>query len=192
MKKEVEIEVSARHIHLSKRDYDFLFGAEEPFKEIKELSQRGEFATDKMVTLAGPKGELQARFLSPFREETQAELSLTDCYQIGTIAPYETNIANGCAEIVLKSDRGEIRRCAMMVTIRHLHAGTADAKALNLKNNQQVKIAVETKRGKIIFENVNVKIADHYDLRVHLDTDEGNAAGISGKCFGTLIIGEEK
>ncbi len=187
MKKEIEIEVSARHIHLSKNDYDFLFGAETPFKTIKELSQHGEFATDKIVTIVGPKGEISARFLSPFRSDTQTEVSLTDCYQIGIIAPYETNIANGCANVILKTDLGEIRRCAMMVAIRHLHASPDNAKELNIVDGQKISIAAETPRGKIIFADVNVKINKHYQLRFHLDTDEGNAAGITGKCFGEII-----
>ncbi|MCX6810900.1 MAG: PduL/EutD family phosphate acyltransferase [Candidatus Berkelbacteria bacterium] len=190
MKKEIEIEVSARHIHLSKDDYNFLFGAETPFKEIKELSQRKEFATDKIVTIVGPKGEIPARFLSPFRQETQTEFSLTDCYQIGVIAPYETEIIDGCADIILKTSNGEIHRCAMMIAKRHLHASPTDAAELKIKENQKVEIAVETPRGKIVFDDVNVKIDKNFQLRVHLDTDEGNAAGITDKCFGSLILDE--
>lgn len=188
MTKEVEIEVSARHIHLTKSDYGFLFGADEPFVEIKELSQFDEFATDKIVTIVGPKGELSARFLSPFREETQVEFAMTDCFETGITAPYENNIADGCAKIVIKSQRGEIHRCAMMVAKRHLHASPSEAAELKIENGQQVKVAIETKRGKIVFENITVKIADNFQLRVHLDTDEGNAAGVSEKCFGQIIL----
>ena len=191
MKKEVEIEVSARHIHLSKSDYDFLFGAETPYKEIKELSQFDEFATDKIVTIVGPKGKLDVRFLSPFRPETQVEFALTDCFETGIVAPYETNIANGCANITLKTERAEIHRCALMVTKRHLHASPVDAKEFGISDGSQVKVAVATDRGRVVFDNVTVKVADNFQLRVHLDTDEGNAAGIKGAATGELIVDEK-
>ncbi|MEI8060887.1 MAG: PduL/EutD family phosphate acyltransferase [Candidatus Berkelbacteria bacterium] len=191
MKTKVEIEVSARHIHLTKNDYDFLFGADTPFIEIKELSQHEEFATDKVVTIVGPKGELPVRFLSPFRTETQTEISLTDCYQIGVTAPYETQIANGCADIILKTSRGEVRRCAVMVARRHLHANHSEAKEAGIEDGQQIRVLVETPRGRIIFDDVNVKIDKNFQLRVHLDTDEGNAAGITDKTFGEIIVDEK-
>ena len=99
MSKKVEVEVSARHIHLSKNDFEFLFGPEGQYKEIKELSQSKEYATDKEVEIIGPRGKLSARFLSPFREKTQVEISATDCHQIGVFAPYEVDVSEGAAEI---------------------------------------------------------------------------------------------
>ncbi len=191
MNQRVEIEVSARHIHLSKEDFLFLFGADATFKEIGELSQENEYTTDKIVIIAGPDGELPARFLSPFRELTQVELSLTDCYQIGILAPYETDVADGAAEIIIKGDQGETKRNAAIVANRHLHANPAEARSLGIAADQQVKVVIETKRGKVFFDNVVVKIAGNFRLRVHLDTDEGNAAGILDHAFGKLIIDQE-
>jgi putative phosphotransacetylase len=185
MNKKVEIEVSARHIHLSKKDFDFIFGNMQ-FRNIKELSQRGEYATDKIVRLVGPKGEVSARFLSPFRDETQAEISLTDCIKIGVKPLFESDIHEGGSKAKIIGDAGEVDRKCIIVAKRHLHANTKDAKELNLHDRERVSVIIETKRGRINFEEVVVKIADSYQLRVHLDTDEGNAAGIIGTEFGEL------
>lgn len=188
MESKVEIEVSARHIHLSKTDFEFLFGPNATFSELHELSQRGEFKTDKEVEIIGPDGSLFATFLSPFRELTQVELSLTDCRQIGILAPYEIEISDGCSQISIKGSYGETSRCAAIVAKRHLHANGKEAKSLGFVDGQKVTVEVETKRGKITFFDVEVKIKSSYQLRVHLDTDEANAAGISGQTFGKLII----
>lgn len=192
METKVEIEVSARHIHLSKTDFCFLFDSDSKFVEVKELSQSNEFTTDKTVKVIGPDGELDVRFLSPFRGLTQVELSLTDCYEIGIRAPYETNVADGASEIIIKGDQGEIKRRAAIIATRHLHANSKEAKSLGLVSGQLVKLEVETRRGKLILENIVVKIANNYNLRVHLDTDEGNASGIDRKCYGKLIVNKEE
>ena len=187
MARKVEVEVSARHIHLSKEDFNFLFGSGATFKEVKELSQKEEFATDKIVTISGPDGQLPARFLSPFREKTQVELSLTDCVAIGISAPYEIDVFEGAAEIKISADQGEIQRRAAIVARRHLHCNPAEASELGFKDGQKLMAKIKTERGSLIYSGIEVKIAPNYRLRIHLDTDEGNAAGISSKCFGYLI-----
>lgn len=188
MNQEVEIEVSARHIHLSKEDFEFIFGSDATFSELKELSQRGEFKTDKQIEVIGPDGSVMATFLSPFRATTQVELSRTDCRQIGITAPYEIEISDGGSQISIKGSDGEISRQAAIVARRHLHSNEKEAKELGLTDGQKVAVEIESQRGKITFFDVEVKIKSSYQLRVHLDTDEANAAGISGQIYGKLII----
>lgn len=188
MEIKVEIEVSARHIHLSKADFEFLFGSGVTYSEVKELSQRGEFKTDKKVKIIGPDGAVEATFLSPFRDTTQVELSLTDCYQIGISAPYEIDVFDGAANVKIKGGQGEINRRAAIVAKRHLHCNPKEAKEIGLIADQRIAVEITTDRGKITFDDVAVKIAKNYQLRVHLDIDEGNAAGISSQTFGKLII----
>lgn len=190
MKKEVEIEVSARHIHLSKNDYEMLFGIESNFKNLRELSQRNQFVTDKAVTISGSKGELEAKFLSPFRETTQVEVSKTDCFLLGISPPYDIESNNDAAEINISGPAGQISRNAAIVAKRHLHANQKDAAELTIKNNDTVSVKIKTNRGEIMFHDIVVKIRNDFELRVHIDTDEGNAAGISGKCVGELITNE--
>ncbi|GAI78834.1 unnamed protein product [marine sediment metagenome] len=49
-----------------------------------------------------------------------------------------------------------------------------------------VSVKVKGKRG-LIFNNVMIRVKDNYKLCMHLDTDEGNAAGILEKDIGEII-----
>jgi len=182
----VEIEVSARHIHLSKDDYDFLFGEDNNFKIVKNLSQKGEFATDKKVSVIGPDGSVEARYLGPFRKKTQLELSMTDCFEIGISAPYEIEVQENAADVKIAGEFAEITRNCAIIAKRHLHCNPSEAKEHNLAAEDHLDLTIETDRGSIIYSDVVVRIADHYQMRVHLDTDERNAAGISGEMKGIL------
>jgi len=190
MKKDVEIEVSARHIHLSKEDYSLLFGAETAFNNIHELSQKNQFATDKVVRIIGPNNDLPARFLSPFRDRTQVELSLTDCFDIGISAPYKISVDDDATEIKISGSEGEITRRAAIITKRHLHIDQQSATAFGIKDGSNIALDIKTDRGKLSYDDIEVKVRSDFQLRVHLDTDEGNAAGIKQKTIGELIIAE--
>jgi propanediol utilization protein len=51
--KEIKVGISARHVHLSRKDLDTLFG--EGFELTKKKTLMGrEFASDQFVTLVGP------------------------------------------------------------------------------------------------------------------------------------------
>ena len=87
MKKEVLVEISARHVHVSKEALEILFGAGYELTNKKDLSQPGQFACEEKVTVVGSKGSLKASILGPVRPDTQVELSLTDARSIGVVAP---------------------------------------------------------------------------------------------------------
>ena len=80
----IPIETSARHIHVSKEDFEKLFGKDAELHYIKELSQPGQFLCQERLTVKGPKGVFEnLAILGPFRKETHVELSLTDTRNLG-------------------------------------------------------------------------------------------------------------
>ena len=55
MNRPVLIETSARHIHVSRRVLDILFGEGYELTKKKDLSQPGQFACEEKVTIVGAK-----------------------------------------------------------------------------------------------------------------------------------------
>jgi putative phosphotransacetylase len=61
------------------------------------------------------------------------------------------------------------------------------AKKMRLRTGSKVKIKIAGDRA-IIFENIIVRVKPEFKNHVHLDTDEGNAAGINKTAFGEVIF----
>lgn len=55
----IPIETSARHLHISQKDFECLFGIGQKLHYMKELSQPGQYLCEERVTVRGPKGEFQ-------------------------------------------------------------------------------------------------------------------------------------
>ena len=96
--------VSNRHIHLSQSHMEALFGHGYKLTKLKDLKQPGQFAAKETVMIIGPKGIINnVRILGPLRQETQVEVSITDCYKLGVNAPIrESGQIEGTPGIVIK------------------------------------------------------------------------------------------
>lgn len=186
----IPIEVSARHIHLSKKDAEKLFGKNYELKKLKDLSQKTDFAAKETVFTQGEKGAFpKVRIIGPYRANTQLEISKTDAISLGIkpVLRVSGNIKK-TPGITIKGPKGTINiKQGAMITHRHLHASTKDAKKLGLKQNDFVGIKIGGER-EIIFNKVIVRVNPGFGLSLHLDADEANAAGVdSGNNVGELI-----
>lgn len=182
----VTIEVSARHMHLSKDDLKKLFGVcDMPVRN--QLSQKGEFASEFTVEVIGPKNRLKrVRVLGPTRDKSQLEISRTDSYFIGIDAPL-ANSGEGKGDVVRVIGRkGEITKDVAMVAKRHFHSSPQFAQRHSLKHGEFVSMHVPGLRS-VLFDNILVRIDQKFTDIVHLDTDEANAAEVRGICYGQLI-----
>ena len=191
MSKKILIEVSARHVHISRNDLDILFGKDYSLHKIKDLSQLDEFAAEESVSIISSSGRVidNVRILGPERDETQVEISLTDSYFLKEDVPVRQSgdLANS-APIKLVGPSGSVDLdFGMIVAKRHFHCTKETAKELNIEDNSYVMVKVEGERG-LIFDNVLVRVTDNAVDRIHIDTDEGNASGIKGEIFGEIII----
>lgn len=180
MKKQVPIGISARHIHLSKAHIEALFGSGYELKVLKDLTQPGQFAAEETVAIIGPKGKFdKVRILGPARGNTQIEVSRTDAFALGINPPVrESGNIEGTPGMKVVGPEGEIELdTGVIVAARHIHFHTSDAQAWGIADKQLLRVRLNGERP-LTFEDVIARVSDQYALDMHIDTDEGNAAGV--------------
>ena len=139
MSKPVLVEISARHVHVSKEDLETLFGKGYELTRKKDLSQPGQFACEERVDVIGPKRELKnVSILGPVRPATQVELSMTDARSIGVSAPVrESGDVAGSGACKLVGPCGEVELAeGVIVAKRHIHMTPEDAAVMEPKQRQ--------------------------------------------------------
>lgn len=189
MSKEVLVEISARHVHVTEDALEVLFGKGHKLTPKKELSQPGQFACEEKVTVVGPKSQLKASILGPTRPETQVELSLTDARSIGVTAPIrESGDVAGSAACKLVGPAGEIELTEGVIAAkRHIHLTPEDAAAYGIEDKQIVSVKIPTDGRALVFGDVVARVSPKYKLAMHIDTDEANAASVPGSCIGEIL-----
>ncbi|MGM0608315.1 MAG: phosphate propanoyltransferase [Candidatus Muiribacteriota bacterium] len=187
-RKAFPVSVSNRHVHISKKHLEILFGDNYKLNKIKDLSQPGQFAASEKVILVGPKGVIEkVRILGPERKNTQVEVSITDCFKLG-IKPHvrESGALDNTPGITLCGPAGSVYIGeGVIVAGRHIHCTPVDALNLGVEDGQVVDVEIENERGGI-FKNVLIRVSDNYKLDMHIDTDEGNAFMVSSNTKGII------
>lgn len=187
----VLIETSARHVHLCSEDIKALFGKDAELIIKKGLSQTGEYACTQRVNIVGPKGQIEnVGIIGPQREKTQVEISLSDARKLGINAPVrlsgDIESSAGCR---LVSEFGIVDiQSGVIAAKRHVHIDTKTAMQNNIKNRQNISVKITTESRSLIFNDVIARVSDQAMPAMHIDTDESNAAGISGLVYGEIIV----
>jgi propanediol utilization protein len=190
--RKILVQISARHIHLNQKDLEALFGKGYKLKKLKELYQPHHFAAKETVDIkVGKKILSKVRIVGPIREKTQIELSLTDTIKLGVKAQIrKSGDLQGTPGATLINKKKKIKiKEGLIVPARHIHCTPQEAQIMKLKNRKSISIAIKGKRA-LVFKNVQVRIDKDFKLCMHIDTDEGNAAGISCEAFGYLLNNE--
>ena len=185
----VEVEVSARHVHLTQEDLDVLFGKGAKLTPKRPLSQPGQFLSEERVTLIGPKGRKErTAVLGPARSATQIELSKSDCVDLGVKAPIrESGDVKGSAPITIVGPCGTLE-CTegAIIAKEHVHLTPDVAQIMGVVDKQRVSVEVFTDRP-VVFKDVIVRVSKTSSCRMHIDFDEANAAFVSGFTLGKII-----
>ncbi|MGI6752040.1 MAG: phosphate propanoyltransferase [Anaerovoracaceae bacterium] len=186
----VPVGLSNKHLHVSSADLEKLFGKGYKLTFSKALKQPGQFACEEKVDIVGPKGTLKGvRILGPERPETQVELSFTDARAIGVTLPIrESGKLEGTPGVKLIGPAGEVDLDhGAIVALRHIHLSPAQAEEAGVKDKQVVSVRFGGERA-VVYENVLIRSGEGHTDEIHLDTDEGNAAGLSNGDLGEIII----
>ncbi len=176
----IPVGVSNRHIHLSEQDFYTLFGPDAEMTQLKELSQPGQFACKETVTIAGAGGAIErVRILGPARKQSQLEISVSDCFKLGVQAPIrDSGDLAGSSPITVVGPKGTVTLAeGCIIAAKHIHMNTKEAARFGLKDKDLVDVKTCTKRG-LIFLEVLVRVSDQFQLEMHVDLDEANAASL--------------
>jgi acetate kinase len=186
--REIPIEVSAHHVHLSRADVDALFGAGYSLTPTEPLSQPGQFACKETVNLVGPKGRVErVRVLGPERSRSQVEISMTEQFKLGVHPPIrESSDLDGTPGLTLEGPLGNVSlKQGVICAMRHIHMAPEDALRLGLRDRYIVRVVVQGDR-ELTFGDVAVRVSPNFKLAMHIDTDEANAANLQTGAVGVV------
>lgn len=186
---QIPIGVSARHVHLTDTHIKLLFGADGALTHDFDLSQPGQFAAKERVTLETKKGMIEGvRVLGPARPESQVEISKTDSFLLGLKPPIRlSGQVAGSEGVTLVGPAGKVELIeGVIIAKSHIHMHPDDAVQFEVTDGEEVNVVVDSERP-VIFRDVVVRVHSQFQLDMHIDTDEGNAADISQGVFGTVV-----
>ena len=186
----IPIETSARHIHISKEDFERLFGEGKELTFVKELSQPGQYLAAEKLAVIGPRGEFErVSILGPFRSKTQVEISVTDARKLGvpSVIRQSGDIA-GSPGCILRAGENELQISeGVIVAKRHIHMRPVDALQYNVKDNENVFVITKSYERNLIYADVVVRVSNQFRLSMHVDTDEANAFAGDAEPYGVIV-----
>ncbi len=184
------VNVSARHMHVTPEHLEILFGPGSKLTKLKDLYQQGEFASEQLVTLVGPRQRIipNVRILGPVRNYTQIELSYTDGIYLGIDLPLRiSGNHDNTPGVTILGPKGAITiNKGVIRAERHVHMSTDDMAYYGVKDGDQLKLKIDGPCG-ILFDRVRVRYHPKVVLEVHIDTDEGNACDLETATHMELI-----
>ncbi len=187
--KEILVEMSARHVHLTAEAVEILFGKGATLTEKRELSQPGQYLCEERVELVGPKKSIaNVSVLGPTRPENQVEVSLTDARTLGVDAPVRmSGDVAGSGAVTVKGPCGEITLTEGVIAAkRHIHMIPETAEKWGLKDGDIVSVKIKGERESILGETV-VRISPKFADAMHIDTDEANAVCLPRNAMGEIV-----
>lgn len=185
----IRVAVSVRHVHLSRKDVEALFGEGHRLTKKELLYLKTDYAAEETVNLIGPRAQINnVRIIGPERNQTQVEIARTEEFKLGIDAPIrESGDLKGSPGITIEGPAGRITIpegviCAM----RHIHMSPEDALLYGVKDRDIVMVKIKGDR-ELIFGDVLIRVSEGVKTEMHIDTDEANAAELPPVAEGFLV-----
>ena len=130
--------------------------------------------------LEGPKGRLErVAILGPLRSRTQIEVSRTDSFALGIKAPVrDSGKLDGTPTVTIVGPAGTLVTDGLIIAARHIHTNPTDAARLGLEDGEYVDVRIGDHDRGLTFARTLIRVGANSFTEMHIDTDEGNAAGI--------------
>lgn len=185
----IPVGVSARHVHLSRKDMDTLFGPGSELTPMKEL-MGGQYAAKEQVTIIGPslRPIEKVRVLGPLRKQSQVEVSATDTFVLKVKPPVRpSGDLKDSAGITIVGPKGVVKlEEGCIIANRHIHMSPEDARRFGVKDGDYVNALAEGERRTLMY-GVQIRVSPEFTLEMHIDTDDANAIGFQGKTEVTML-----
>jgi propanediol utilization protein len=177
----VTVAIAPSHVHLTPGLIEQLFCDHYQLHERSRLGPT-QFAAEESVSLIGPKGRLTGvRVIGPPRKANQVELSRADALRLGIDAPMRTpGDLEATPGVLIEGPRTQVALTLGVIRVQaHLHISHEDADRLGLAERDRIDVVDESDPQRILFQDVPVRVSPNYRLELHLDADEGKAAGLA-------------
>lgn len=168
----ISIEVIPRHVHLSQKTWEILFGKKKLPQIFKTLWQRGQVVYQESITIVGPKGRLEdVRVLGGHRRETQVEISETEALLLG-IKPLlrlsgRLSRTPGCT--LIGPVKKNIIKKGVIVPLSHLHLNLKEANFFGLRQGQEIEVGFwQDKKTRL---KVVVRLHPSFRAALHITTE---------------------
>ncbi len=175
-----------RHIHLSKEDFQTLFG--EQIDDIEnQMSHRGQVLVKSSVSISSDTAELgNTRIIGPEREKTQIEISLSEAHALGINPPVRlSGDAGHAAALSIKGPKGEVRTNRVIIPARHLHCSDQVADTLGLSHGQHIQCKIEGRETTI--DQIVVRIHPTFATELHIMADEAAHFWIESRTYAQIV-----
>ena len=189
----IPVGISNRHVHLSRTDFEKLFGPNKRGTKLRNLKQPGQYALEETVNLVGPRGVIEGvRILGPERAQTQVEVLVADTFKLGIpVALRDSGDLEDTPGLALVGPEGLLRlEKGVIVARRHVHASPAEARSLGIVHGESVGLETRGER-QVEFRDVLVRVDAKYCLEFHVDIEEANAALLKNGDFVNLTKGRK-
>lgn len=187
---DIPVEISSKHVHLSRKDMLTLFGSDE-LHPVRNLSQPGQYLCQERVRLSGPKGVLEnVAIIGPVREHTQIEISATDAAVLGVKPPVRlSGDLAGSETLFIQTGFSMIEaKESTIIARRHIHIHSDEADKYGIRDGDIVDVRLQAGGVRsLILENVPVRCNAKSALALHIDYDEANAAGCGKNTYCSIV-----
>lgn len=185
----VKVGVSARHVHLSQKDLETLFGKGYELTP-KKMLMGDQYAAEECVTLVSPSlATIEGvRVLGPVRPESQIEISRTDTFKLKVSPPVRpSGEIKGSSPMALVGPKGSVfLNEGTIIANRHIHMTPNDADKYGIKDNDLVDVEIQNAKPTKYYD-VQVRVRSDFNTEMHIDTDDANASGIRNGDFVKIL-----
>ena len=179
-KSKIRVGVSARHVHLSQKDLEVLFGRGYELTP-KKMLMGDQYAAEECVTLVSPslRSIEGVRVLGPVRPQSQVEISRTDTFKLKVSPPVRPSgeIENSAPMALVGPKSSVFLNEGCIIANRHIHMTPKDAEYYGIRDNDLVDVEIQNAKPTRYYD-VQVRVRSDFNTEMHIDTDDANAAAI--------------